>query len=131
MLPKGHRLTSSGDHRAAMRHGSRAGGTGLVVSVLLRSQESLSDPEPWRCGLVVSKAVGNAVVRHRVQRRLRHVVMEMMREGALDPVPEACRDIVIRASPEITGLNHSQLRTEVVSAAQRAQRKALRRRVRA
>ncbi|MCH8560902.1 ribonuclease P protein component [Nesterenkonia sp. LB17] len=127
MLPKEHRLTSSRDHRAAMRHGSRAGGSGLMVSVLPRPDDAAVDHRSWRCGLVVSKAVGNAVVRHRVQRRLRHIVMDLMRQEALEPVSGHSLDIVIRAFPEITALDHPQLRAEVLGAAQRAQRKSLRR----
>jgi ribonuclease P protein component len=127
VLPKEHRLTSSRDHRAAMRHGSRAVGGGLMVSVLARPNAASAEEASWRCGLVVSKAVGNAVVRHRVQRRLRHIVMDLMREGSLEPVPGHSWDLVIRALPEITGLDHAQLRAEVLGAAQRAQRKSLRR----
>lgn len=103
-----------------------------MVSVLARPNAVAANPETpdqesWRCGLVVSKAVGNAVVRHRVQRRLRHIVMDLMREGALEPVAGHSWDIVIRAFPEITSLDHAQLRAEVLGAAQRAQRKSLRR----
>lgn len=98
-----------------------------MVSVLLRPESPGVDHDSWRCGLVVSKAVGNAVVRHRVQRRLRHIVLELMREEVLKPDAGLTMDIVIRAFPEITGLDHAQLRGEVLGAAQRAQRKAMRR----
>lgn len=98
-----------------------------MVSVLARPNAEATDHESWRCGLVVSKAVGNAVVRHRVQRRLRHIVMELMREEALEPVAGHSWDLVIRAFPEITSLDHAQLRAEVLGAAQRARRKSLRR----
>lgn len=49
-------------------------------------------PQP-RFGLIVSKAVGNAVIRHRVARRLRHICAEVapdIRDGT---------DVVIRALP--------------------------------
>ena len=46
-----------------------------------------------RVGLVVSKAVGNSVVRHRVQRRLRHLVREQ-----LELLPESAA-LVLRATP--------------------------------
>ncbi|MBO0594646.1 ribonuclease P protein component [Nesterenkonia sp. E16_7] len=130
MLPKEHRLTSSRDHRATMRHGSRAGGEGLMVSVLLRAEGPGAGGPSWRCGLVVSKAVGNAVVRHRVQRRLRHIVMDLMRHEALETDPGHTLDLVIRAFPEITSMDHAQLREEVLRAAARAHRKSLRRAVR-
>lgn len=48
---------------------------------------------PPRVGFVVSKAVGNSVVRHRVVRRLRALVAER-----LDGVPTGW-DLVVRAQP--------------------------------
>lgn len=46
-----------------------------------------------RFGLIVSKAVGNAVVRHRVARRLRHMCARVVDELPADT------DVVIRALP--------------------------------
>ncbi len=46
-----------------------------------------------RFGLIVSKAVGNAVIRHRVARRLRHMCGQVIAELPADT------DIVIRALP--------------------------------
>lgn len=101
-----------------------------MVSVRPRPAGLAAGGPSWRCGLVVSKAVGNAVVRHRVQRRLRHIVMDLMRHEALEVDPGHSVDIVIRAFPEITTMDHGQLRAEVLRAAQRAHRKSLRRAVR-
>jgi len=127
VLPKEHRLTSSRDHRVTMRQGVRARGGGVMVSVRLK-EASLREPTPhWRCGLVVSKAVGNAVVRHRVQRRLRHVIFELMREKALDLPAERDLDMVIRAFPEIVDFDFQHLRAEVLRSTQRALTKTARR----
>lgn len=46
-----------------------------------------------RFGLIVSKAVGNAVIRHRVARRLRHMCAQVQAELPAEA------DIVIRALP--------------------------------
>lgn len=46
-----------------------------------------------RFGLIVSKAVGNAVVRHRTSRRLRHVC------AAVAPELSVNSNVVIRALP--------------------------------
>lgn len=48
---------------------------------------------PSRAGFVVSRAVGNAVTRNRVKRRLRHLVAD-----ALPSVPRPV-DVVVRALP--------------------------------
>ena len=48
---------------------------------------------PPRVGFVVSKAVGNAVVRNRTKRRLRHIVADHMSE-----IP-CGTDVVVRANP--------------------------------
>ncbi len=49
--------------------------------------------EPARVGFAVSRAVGNAVVRNRVKRRLRHLVREH-----LASLPESAV-LVVRALP--------------------------------
>ena len=50
-------------------------------------------PGPALVGFVVGRAVGNAVVRHRVQRRLRHLCRDR-----LDLLPAGC-SLVVRALP--------------------------------
>lgn len=77
MLPAAYRLTQARDFRHAIRAGRRAGSRTLVVHL---STETVGDPAPSvpRVGLVVSKAVGNAVTRNRVQRRLRHLAREQL-----------------------------------------------------
>lgn len=139
MLPREHRLTASRDFRAVGRGGARAGGAAIVVSALLRpspgevqllAERSSGREEQvgWRCGLIVSKAVGNAVTRHRTARRLRHIILELLRE---DPslLPGGHQsDLVIRALPAVTGTEYTLLRGEVRSGVRRAVQKAQRRR---
>jgi ribonuclease P protein component len=52
-----------------MRGGSRAGRPLVSGHLLIRPESD----DPARVGLVVSRAVGPAVVRNRVKRRLRHL----------------------------------------------------------
>ncbi len=63
-------------------------------------------PEP-RVGLVVGKAVGNAVVRNRVKRQLRHLVRDH-----LTHLP-ASSDLVIRALPPAAGMASTELGAEL------------------
>lgn len=62
-----------------------------------------------RFGLIVSKAVGPAVVRHRVARRLRHICAELTAE-----VPAEV-DIVIRALPGSAAADSDELRRQLRS----------------
>ena len=78
------------DFRDTLRHGVRCGRTSLVVHAR-RSPLASS-----RAGFIVSKAVGNAVNRNRVKRRLRHLVA-----AALPSVPFSV-DVVVRALPPAT-----------------------------
>jgi ribonuclease P protein component len=64
-------------------------------------------------GLVVSKAVGNAVVRHRVSRRLRHVV------GPLVPRLATGTAVVLRALPAAATATSAELAADVGSALRR------------
>lgn len=60
-----------------------------------------------RVGFVVSKAVGGSVVRHRVARRLRHVLRDR-----LDQLPPGTR-LVVRALPKAAVADSAQLGADV------------------
>lgn len=126
MLPKQHRLTASRDFQAVMRHGARAGTSTVVVTVLQRNENGAE----WRAGFIVSKAVGNAVVRHRTQRRLRHIMRDLMdseigSEAAQDAgdLQLAGLDVVVRALPPAAHAGHQELSADVYSGWRRAMKK--------
>ncbi|WP_282070353.1 ribonuclease P protein component [Janibacter hoylei] len=107
MLPARHRLTDRADFaatirgRGARRHGSRL----LVVHARVADStqtDARGDDSP-RVGLVVSKAVGNAVTRTRVKRRLRAQAAELI--GGLP----AGADVVIRANPAAAAADSHEL----------------------
>ena len=106
MLPAGHRLRASSDFAATFRgpRGARAGATLIVVHA---NQADARAGQPPRVGFVVSKAVGNAVVRNRTKRRLRALMAA--RVGA---VP-AGTDLVIRANPVAAQANSASLAIEL------------------
>lgn len=99
MLPKESRLTTGDDFRRASRQGRRAGSATLVLHLWV------DEPGrgPARVGFVVSKAVGNAVVRNRVRRRLRNLIREHL---AVLPVSGV---LVIRALPASAEADFSSL----------------------
>lgn len=106
MLPPQHRLRLAADFSAAIRSpgGARSGSRLLVVHA---HQAGARAGHPQRVGFVVSKAVGNAVVRGRVKRRLRAQVA-----ARLDLVP-AGTDLVIRANPVAAEADSSELGREL------------------
>jgi len=87
VLPAPNRLRSSADFARTVRGGVRAGRPTLVVHALLR------DGNMTRVGFVVSKAVGGAVVRNRVKRRLRAMIRPLVSTATT-----GC-DVVVRALP--------------------------------
>jgi ribonuclease P protein component len=87
VLPRGSRLHASGDFRSTIRRGVRVGRPTLVLHV------GPSGTDGVRVGMVVSKAVGNAVTRNRVKRRLRHLAT-----AELGRTPPGT-DVVVRALP--------------------------------
>ena len=78
-----------------------------------QGSETLAVSGP-RFGLIVSKSIGNAVVRHRTARQLRHICRELCAE--LDPAV----DVVVRALPALVDAEPQQLRKDVRSAVVRA-----------
>ena len=99
MLPARHRLRSSTAFAAVFRGargagGSRSGSRFIVVHV---NKTDARAGQPPRVGLVVSKAVGNAVVRNRTKRVLRALMSHR-----IDQLPQGV-DVVIRAKTDLPG----------------------------
>lgn len=113
MLPAQYRMTRSTDFGLTVTRGVRAAQPHLVVHALRGSAE---DTRPPLVGLVVSKSVGNAVVRHRVSRRLRHVARGVLAE--LEPGDR----LVIRALPKSAGAESARLDGDLRTALRKARR---------
>jgi ribonuclease P protein component len=109
VLPARHRLRSSADFAAVLQGARRAGGSrsGSRLIVVHANSTDARAGQPPRVGFVVSKAVGNAVVRNRTKRVLRHAVA-----ARLDRVP-AGTDLVVRANPPAAGAASSELDADV------------------
>jgi ribonuclease P protein component len=99
-------MRSPEDFKRTMRSGRRAGGTTLSAHLLLATGPVPEDAEP-KVGLVVSRAVGSAVVRNRVKRRLR----ELMR-GRVASLPGGCL-LVLRAHPTAAGVRQADLAADL------------------
>lgn len=76
-----------------------------------------SVPDGPRAGFVVSKAVGNAVTRHRVTRRLRHLVATRL------TVLPAGTCVVVRALAPAAGATSIELGAELDASLRAALRK--------
>ncbi|MEV6642750.1 ribonuclease P protein component [Amycolatopsis sp. NPDC051371] len=114
MLPAAARLRRSEDFRVVLRRGSRAGRRRLVVHALTTDPSEAADvTSAARAGFVVSKAVGNSVVRHRVTRRLRHLVSARL--GTL-PAGSA---LVVRALPPSATASSAELGADLDAALRR------------
>lgn len=115
MLPTEHRLRRREDFATAVRRGRKAGRPLLVVHLFRRTDphEAGEDPSPARAGFVVSKAVGGAVVRNLVKRRLRHLIR--VRLGSLP----AGSLVVVRALPGAGTAGHEELARDLDTALQR------------
>ncbi|MCF6522211.1 ribonuclease P protein component [Streptomyces sp. JJ36] len=121
MLPSEHRLRRREDFSAAVRRGRRAGRPRLVVHLFRGDaaargtdpHDAGGSPPPARAGFVVSKAVGNAVVRNLVKRRLRHLIRDRL--GALPPGSL----VVVRALPGAGAAGHDELARDLDTAMQR------------
>jgi ribonuclease P protein component len=125
VLAAAQRLRRSNDFAAAVRGGRRAGRGAVVVHLTLPATpepEAATSPEPardagaeeisapTRAGFVVSKAVGPAVVRNRVRRRLRHLVRERV-----DVLPPGST-LVVRALPAAADASYARLAADLDAA---------------
>jgi ribonuclease P protein component len=127
VLAAAQRLRRSSEFAAVIRGGRRAGRGAVVVhldlsrvptpdqtvtsSVKPALPAGVEDlPPPARAGFVVSKAVGNAVVRNTVRRRLRHLVRERL--AGLPPGST----LVVRALPSAAEQSYARLGADVDAA---------------
>jgi ribonuclease P protein component len=92
------------EFRTALRAPRRTAGrpASLLVVHLQRVEDPDAGGQP-RSGFVVSRAVGGAVVRNRVRRRLRHLVA-----ARLSTLPTGSR-LVVRALPASAGASSTAL----------------------
>jgi ribonuclease P protein component len=102
MLAAAQRVRHSADFADTVRTGRRAGRGAVVVHVNL-PLEPPTEPAPPRAGFVVSKAVGGAVQRNLVRRRLRHLTRDRL--AALPPGAA----LVVRALPAAASRSYGDL----------------------
>lgn len=123
MLPRDRRVRTPAEFRHLGRTGTRVGRRSVVVTIAADPEQTrppaLSTPQRPRAGFVVSKAVGNAVVRNRVKRRLRDIVRHEFETPALRGQPVL---VQVRALPAAAEADHATLRREVTGALAKALR---------
>jgi ribonuclease P protein component len=108
-FPKRRRLTRPAEFEHVKKNGRVHRGRLLVISVV-----SLNDGDPFRAGFVTSRAVGSAVVRNRVRRRLREIV----RKHQCEIAPATWIVTIARASA--ARASYEQLEAEWLRLAERA-----------
>ncbi|MGC5009950.1 ribonuclease P protein component [Streptosporangium sp. DT93] len=112
-MPSASRMRRGDEFAGAIRGGSRAGRPTLVAHFGMRADK---DALPL-VGFVVSRAVGDAVTRNRVKRRLRHLMrdrLERLPRGSL---------LVVRANPPAASARSERLAAELDAALDRLLRR--------
>ena len=104
MLPARNRMRRSAEFSLAVKNGVRSAQPDIVVHA---RRASAPPDEAALVGLIVTKAVGGAVDRHRVARRLRHAARSVMTE--FDPADR----VVIRALPSSCEASVSRLEQQL------------------
>ena len=107
-FPKSRRLTRSEEFKQVRKNGQVERGRLLLLSVLPMQEGK------FRAGFVTSRAVGNAVKRNRVRRRLREIVRKHQ------PALRAGTWIVTLARANAAGASYAELEAEWLRLAKRA-----------
>jgi ribonuclease P protein component len=117
VLPAAARLTSGESFRRCIRAGRRAGSRSLVLHLAVDPAVGPAvERGPTQVGFVVSRAVGGAVVRNRVRRRLRHLVRDRLPE--LSGLPGGAV-LVVRALPAAAEASYDELRGDLARCLER------------
>jgi ribonuclease P protein component len=103
MLPAAARMRRSAEFGLAIDKGRRVGKPLLSAHYLARSDAA----GPAHVGFIVSRAVGKAVVRNRVRRRLRHLA-----RGYVESLPGGSL-LVLRAHPRAATASQADLAAEL------------------
>ena len=113
-------MRSALDFSATVRSGARSGRRNVVLYARPRDagQAGKQDGSPTRFGFIVSKAIGNAVTRNLVKRRLREVASQSLAAHGVG------FDVVVRALPPAAGASWDDLSAETRAALEAACRKA-------
>lgn len=102
MLAKPNRIRSGADYRLTVRKGSKVHAPNTITYVRATRQQG-----PTRFGFIVSKAVGGAVVRNTVRRRLKAACREEL------PGIAPGNEIVVRALPASAQASWITLQSEI------------------
>lgn len=108
MLPQASRMRRSADFRATVRRGRRAGRATLSAHLFAPDPpDEVRRGEPAKVGFIVSRAVGSAVVRNRVKRRLRELMRGHLRSLPADGL------LVVRANPVAATARQADLASDL------------------
>ena len=113
-----HRIRRGADYRAVVRTGYRVGGKYCLAHAVLLypesdqnenvSRETLAADLTPRFGFIITKAVGKAVTRNLVRRRMQSICDEAVREGFSGAT------VVFRVFPQAAAVNYQELRHSVL-----------------
>jgi ribonuclease P protein component len=113
MTPAAHRLRKHADYQRVYRAGRKQFTRNMGYFYALRPAESETvracPTEGPRVGLTVPKALGNAVVRNRIKRRMREAVRHAL------PLLQAPVDLVLHPRRVVLDLEFAQLEREVAN----------------
>ncbi|MBC9926984.1 MULTISPECIES: ribonuclease P protein component [unclassified Leucobacter] len=108
MPSRQHRVTRGDEYRSIVRKGRRVGGAYCITHAVLRSPE-----DPARFGYIVTKAVGNAVTRNLLRRRLKGITEALLHDGLTGV------DVVFRVLPASSDAPYARMADEVGRAVRR------------
>lgn len=113
MLPAAARLTRRDDFATGVRRGRRAARGSVLVHLACAGAGDARPTVGPKVGFVVGRTVGGSVVRHRVARRLRHLMRSRL---AILPAGSL---VVVRALPSSAGAGSAALGADLDGALRR------------
>ncbi|MDY5585571.1 MAG: ribonuclease P protein component [Arcanobacterium sp.] len=104
MLPTVNRLRKAAEYREVFSNSKRRGNETLIVHAVIKDT---NEADLLKVGFVVGKKVGNSVIRHKVTRRLRHIVRDLLPNIT-------AQQIVIRAQKPASTASSHELKEKLI-----------------
>lgn len=104
-MKKAYRVKSEKDFQKVFQNGKSKANRQFVIYKLPKKEQ-----KNFRVGISVGKKIGNAVVRNRIKRRIRHAIMELDKEHTINSEI----DFIVIARNPVSQMDYFEIKSSLL-----------------